>query len=96
MSILATSVVRASVRRAAISTRSFTTSQRLANYTRDSSAPSISNTFRSVAERAQAEASDESFKAGVVYTLLGVSVLGAGFLTLHNKEGKTVGHNDLL
>jgi hypothetical protein len=49
-----------------------------------------------VAERAQAEASDESFKAGVVYTLLGVSVVGAGYLTLSHNEGKTVGQKDLL
>lgn len=72
-------------------------SQRTLNYSRDSSAsPSITNTFRNVAERAQAETSDESFKAGVVYTLLGVSTLGAGYLTLGRNEGKTVAQRDLL
>jgi hypothetical protein len=64
--------------------------------TRDTSAPSLTNTFRNVAERAQQEASDESFKAGVVYTLLGVSALGAGFLVLAPKEGKTMLQKDLL
>lgn len=79
------------------SPRSFSTFQRTANYSRDSSASSsITNTFRNVAERAQAEAGDESFKAGVVYTLLGVSVVGAGYLTLSHNEGKTVGQKDLL
>ncbi|QDS69365.1 hypothetical protein FKW77_004249 [Venturia effusa] len=97
MSILASSV-RASIRKVATtSSRSFSTSQRTLNYSRDSSAPSsIANTFRNVAERAQAEASDESFKAGVVYTLLGVSAFGAGVLTLSHNEGKTVGQHDLL
>jgi len=97
MSIL-TSIVRASVRRVATSSHSFSTSQRTLNYPRDSSAspPSITNTFRNVAERAQAEASDESFKAGVVYTLLGVSAFGAGYLTLSHNEGKNVGQRDLL
>jgi hypothetical protein len=64
--------------------------------TRDTSAPSLTNTIRNVAERAQQEAGDESFKAGVVYTLLGVSALGAGFLVVAPKDGKTVLSKDLL
>ncbi|TID23620.1 hypothetical protein E2P81_ATG03184 [Venturia nashicola] len=101
MSFIASSV-HASIRRVATtSSRPFSTSQRTLHYPRDSSASSsssssITNTFRNVAERAQAEASDESFKAGVVYTLLGVSVLGAAYLTLSRNEGKTVAQSDLL
>jgi hypothetical protein len=63
---------------------------------RDTSAPSFTNTFRNVAERAQQEAADESFKAGVLYTLLGVSAVGAGFLIVAPKDGKTVLQKDLL
>jgi hypothetical protein len=78
------------------SARSFATHARVQNIARDTSAPSLTQTFRSVAERAQHEAADESFKAGVVYTLLGVSALGAGFLVLAPKDGKTVLQKDLL
>jgi hypothetical protein len=59
-------------------------------------APSITNTIRGVAERAQIEAADDSFKAGVLYTLLGVSALGATYLIVSPKEGKTVMQKDLL
>lgn len=79
------------------STRTFTTNARLQNMTRDGTASSTFTTsFRNVAERAQQEATDESFKAGVVYTLLGVSALSAGYLVLAPKEGKTVLSKDLL
>lgn len=58
---------------------------------------SFTHTIRNVAERAQVEAGDDTFKAGVVYTLLGVSVLGAGYLIVApKKNGQTVLQTDLL
>ncbi|KAE9985577.1 hypothetical protein EG328_007243 [Venturia inaequalis] len=101
MSILASSI-RASVRRVATtSSRPFSATQRTLSYPCDSSASSSSsssttNTFRNVAKRAQAEASDESIKTEAVYTLLLVSVVGAWYLTLSNNEDKTLAQKDLL
>jgi len=87
--------LRTASRTAVVPSRTFITSDSLANLTRDS-APSLTSTIRNVAENARAEASDEAFKAGVVYTLLGVSALGAGYLILAPKDGKTVMQKDLL
>jgi hypothetical protein len=56
----------------------------------------ISNTIRSGIERVSHDASDEAFKAGVVYTLLGVSALSAGYLVVAPKDGRTVSQRDLL
>ncbi|KIW06113.1 uncharacterized protein PV09_03280 [Verruconis gallopava] len=85
----------ASAARAA-SRRAFATSSRLASNSSTARASAISGTIRSSIQRAQAEASDEAFKAGVVYTLVGVSALGAGYLVVAPKEGKTVSQRDLL
>ncbi|KAF2430757.1 hypothetical protein EJ08DRAFT_649335 [Tothia fuscella] len=94
MSLFASSL-RSATRSTSI--RTFTTSTRLSNMTRDtSSSASLTNTIRGVAQRAQIEAADDSFKAGVVYTLLGISALGAGYLIVVPKDGKTMLQKDLL
>ena len=57
----------------------------------------ISSTIRSSIERASAEASDEAFKAGVVFTLLGVTAAGAGYnIVAAPKDGRSVSQRDLL
>jgi hypothetical protein len=68
----------------------------VANTSSTARTATISNTIRNSIERASAEASDEAFKAGVVYTLLGVSALSAGYLVVAPKDGRTVSQRDLL
>jgi hypothetical protein len=73
------------------------TSTRLANSSSTARTSNIGSTIRSGIERAQTEAGDEAFKAGVLYTLLGVSALGAGYLIAAPKvDGRTVSQRDLL